>query len=468
MTDRRVSAPHLVRLLGPVDPNIPAYQWISDSIRLLIADGRLLHDTRLPSERDLVTALALSRTTVTHAYAILRDKGYAQSRQGSGTVVRVPGGPASGGGEPLPLASLDDGSGDVIDLTHASPMAVPGLSVAYAEAVDRLPAFVGGGGYFHLGVPQLREQIASGYRARGVPTDAEQIIVTVGALGGLAAVFRALVRPGDRVIAQSPGYPNSLGALSHSGARVVPVTDDGAGIEQLLDTIHRSGARAMLAMPDFHNPTGVVWSEDERARVAAAWRERGVIGIVDDTTARVWLDAEPQVRPMAAHSADCVSVGSASKSHWGGLRIGWIRAPHNVIGAIARARLSLDLGAPILEQLVVAQLLRESDGLADSVRRQLIASREALLELATACPGWRTRVPEGGLSLWWQLPQPKSSALVTAARRHGILLAPGSAFAVTGHGLERWVRTPYGLDDVTLRRAVPIIAQAWAEAKTGR
>lgn len=461
--ESRVSARRLSVLLGPRGGGIPAYAWLADGIRQLVADGRLLHGTRLPSERELLGQLGVSRTTVTRAYGVLRERGYASAVQGSGTVVQVPGGPVAGGGEPLELASLQPTGDDVIDLTCAAPAATPGLNRAYAWAAERIPSFIAAAGYFPLGVPELREAIAQRYVERGVPTDPDQIIVTTGALAGLAAVFRALLNRADPAVVESPSYPNSVRALDHSGARVVGsplVTDDMDGVAGV---IRRSGARMMLAMPDFHNPTGAVWSDEQRARVAGMWRAGGVTGVVDETMVDTWLDRPIGARPMAAHAPACVTVGSAAKTFWAGLRIGWVRAPHALVGAIARARLSMDLGAPVLEQLAVTRLLRTQRGLSEESRRRIHDSRAVVLALADRCPGWRADVPTGGLSLWWHLPRGSSTALVTAAERRGVLLAPGSLFAVDGRGLERWIRTPYALDEVTLRRAVDAIGYAWAE-----
>ena len=81
-------------MLGAALETTPAYRGLADAVRLLVADGRVPAGTRLPSERDLTTALGVSRTTVTRAYAELRDRGYLASRQGSGSVVALPGDPA--------------------------------------------------------------------------------------------------------------------------------------------------------------------------------------------------------------------------------------------------------------------------------------------------------------------------------------------------------------------------------------
>ena len=99
----RVTATALAGMLGAIDASMPAYRWLYLALRALIANGRILHGTALPSERDAVAALGLSRTTVSRAYSELRDAGYASARRGSGTVAQLPGGPVSGGAEPLPL-----------------------------------------------------------------------------------------------------------------------------------------------------------------------------------------------------------------------------------------------------------------------------------------------------------------------------------------------------------------------------
>jgi len=153
-------------------------------------------------------------------------------------------------------------------------------------------------------------------------------------------------------------------------------------------------------------------------------------------------------------------VGSASKSHWGGLRLGWLRTPRHLSGAMARSRMSMDLGAPVLEQLVLAQLLNSGATLAQSTRDSLRDNRDWMIaELQRLLPEWKPNRPAGGLSLWCQLPQPRSSALARQLR--SVLLAPGSTFAVEGHGLEHYLRLPFAQERADLEQALPAIAEAW-------
>src|SRR6476646_5723389 len=90
---RTIGAARVATLVGDFDRS-PAYAGLAEALTLLIGDGRISLDTRLPSERELTEALGVSRTTVTRAYAALGDAGYAEARQGSGTYTRVPGGRA--------------------------------------------------------------------------------------------------------------------------------------------------------------------------------------------------------------------------------------------------------------------------------------------------------------------------------------------------------------------------------------
>ena len=98
---RLISAPRIATLVGDFDRS-PAYRGLAEGLRVLITDGRVPVGVRLPSERELTEALGVSRTTVTRAYAELRDHGFLVSRQGSGSVASLPDGPRPPGRPPAP------------------------------------------------------------------------------------------------------------------------------------------------------------------------------------------------------------------------------------------------------------------------------------------------------------------------------------------------------------------------------
>lgn len=464
---RRVSAARTAALLGGAADRAPAYRGIADALRLLISDGRIPAGTTLPSERELTAALGVSRTTVTRAYAHLREAGYLASRRGSGSLTQLP------GARVLDDRLLDPGPGQPgsINLTCAAPTAPPGVAAAYEAAVAELPAHLSTYGYYPSGLPDLRAAIALRYAERGLPTDPDQVLVTSGALSALAVVARAFVDPGDRVLTESPTYPNAIAILRGARARVAGADIDQAGwaTSSLVDAVGQVRPALAYLMPDFHNPTGLLMDDDERGRLAGALRRSRTLPVVDETMAELAIDdGDALPLPFAAHAPGTLTVGSASKAFWGGLRIGWIRAPEPRMAALVAARMTLDLGAPVLEQLALLHLMRRRDEVLGLRRAQLGESRAALVSaLAQELPSWRYRVPRGGMTLWCELPRPCSTALVTAAAQHGVQLAAGPLFAPEG-GLERFVRLPYAHAPETLAEAVGRLAAAWDEGLPAR
>jgi DNA-binding transcriptional MocR family regulator len=460
--ERRIPAARAAALLGRAADRSPAYLGIADGLRLLIADGRIPPGTRLPSERELTVALGVSRTTVTRAYAHLRELGYLASRQGSGSVTQVP---ATAKVSDMLLNPGPEDAGR-INLTCAAPMAPPGVVAAYEAALAELPGHLPEFGYFPSGVPALREAIARRYAERGLPTDPEQVLVTSGALSGLAVVARAFVGSGDRVLMESPTYPNAIATLRGSGARVMgaDIGQSGWATSSLVDAVRQVRPQSAYLMPDFHNPTGLLMDDEQRDRLAAALRAAKVLPVVDETMAEMAIDDVAMPLPFAQHAPGTISIGSASKAFWGGLRIGWVRVPQPRMAALVTARLSLDLGAPVLEQLALTHLMAERERILAIRREQLAASRAALVSaLATRLPSWRFRVPAGGLCLWCELPRPVSSAMTLAAAGQGVQLAAGPLFAPEV-GLERYLRLPFTQSPAVLEEAVDRLAAAWDQA----
>ena len=462
-----VSAARTARLVGTLATGRPAYRALADALRLAVADGRIAAGTRLPSERELTAALDVSRTTVTRAYAVLRESGYLSSRRGSGSMAELPSGSRVRGAGSLFPADPDEG---VIDLTCAATRAPVGVVEAYERAVARLPAHLAGAGYLTFGIPELREVIADRYTARGLPTKPDDILVTSGAVAGMGIVLRALLGHGDRVVVESPTYPNTVEALRRGGARLVPLAMDPDGWDVAESARAVRSARAGLAVliPDFHNPTGALMSDGERAVLARALTAAGTVPVIDETIAEVDLDGTAAMPlPFAAHDPRAISIGSSSKSHWGGLRTGWIRAPRGLLPALVEARVTTDLGAPVLEQLVLLELMRASPGLTRERRSDLCSSRDALVgALREQLPEIRFRMPRGGLSLWCELPEHlDATAVALAAEDAGLLVAAGPRFAVVG-GLERWVRLPYVLPPEVMVDAVGRLGTALEAARS--
>ena len=465
MSPTQLSARTLEALLGEWRTGASAYTALADRIRLLTLDGRISTDSRLPAERDLGSQLGLSRTTVTAAYRRLREAGYLHSVQGSGSVARLPG---VTGGVDAP------GPPSVLDLGQAVLPALPGLAEVAALAAGDLTRHLSGSGFEPLGIPELRAAIAERYRARGLPTEPDQVMVTVGAQHAIALLARVLIGRGDRVLIETPTYPHAYEALRAAGGRLMPVsvtadgaeTDPGWDETALLQTLERSNPVLGYLMPDFQNPTGQTMPVAQRERVLAAAARQGTVLISDETIGELVIDRPGEFGPFAASAGPnrpdlAVSVGSVGKSVWGGLRVGWIRADPGLIRKLAAARLANDLGTPILEQLIVTRLLTEMPEILASRGELLRAGRDRLeIGLAQRFPDWQVPHVDGGITLWVNLGRPVSSQLALAARAHGLLLPAGPRFGIDG-AFERFLRVPFCYGPDASDRALDALALAW-------
>ncbi len=465
VSDRRIGGTGLAGVLGAWRRPGPAYAALADAVRRAVLSGDLPLATRVPGERELAAALGVSRTTTTGAYGLLREEGYLVSRQGSGTVTALP--PGASGPSPGPARTALPGppAGDgVVDLTIAACAAPRTLHAAAARAVDELPRHAGHG-YAPLGLDVLRAAVADRYTARGTPTTPDQVLVTTGAQHAIALLMSTHAGPGDRVVVEQPTYPHAIDAARAAGARPVPVPTGAGGtdLDLLESTVRQVAPRLVYLVPDHHNPTGASLDAEGRARVRDLARRTGTVVAGDEVLTDLTLDG-PDPEPWAGdgRGARVVAIGSMSKSHWGGLRVGWLRGPAELVARLGMARRSADLGTAVLDQLVAVELLRLGAGPVDERRAHLRAGRDLLAGLlAERLPTWRFTVPAGGQSLWVDLGAPVSSALSALALAHGVRVAPGPAFAVDG-GLEDRLRLPFTAEPAALRRAVDGLALAWA------
>ena len=456
----------------------PLYETLADALEGLVVRGELPAGVRLPAERQLATALNVSRGTVVRAYDLLRDRNRVHTRHGSGTVVGGRGVPALGPREAR-VASVLPRDGIFRGLFDLEDGAID-LRGAYWIGVDDLPAstlafdpsghdeLLAGHGYHPAGLPALREQLAHHLSAHlDLPTTADQLLITTGGQQAISLATQLVIGTGDVVLAEELTYPGAVDVFHAAEARIIPVSMSPTGVDPaaLRRQIERHAPRLVYLVPSVHNPTGRILPHAGRRLVADALGGADTVLIDDLTLAESWMDAPPPA-PLATYLDDgptVLTVGSLSKSLWGGLRIGWIRATGPVLGRLLRLKVVDDLGTPSISQAIAAGVLVHGEEIAARRRAEMRRRYDALTDaVARKLPAWSWEEPHGGLCVWTHLGGASSLDFAPIAARHGVGVTPGTASSVTARH-RGWLRLPFGHPPEVLVEAVDRLAAAWKE-----
>jgi DNA-binding transcriptional MocR family regulator len=404
----------------------------------LLAPGALL-----TSVRELSAQYAASPVTVHRAMAQLAREGRVVTRPGDGTYVakRIPEsrhadsswqltvlGPPSDAASsaafelPAPgVLSLGSGYPDV----SLQPLALLGRAARRAaanpRAWDRLPP---------EGHPELRLWFA---RDVGGDASAKDVILVSGGQAALAATFRTLVPFGGPILVESPTYFGALSVARSLGLRPVPVPLDSQGIRaDLLEAAFASsGARALYLQPAFSNPSGLTLSAERRKDVLRLAERAGAFVIEDDYARDLGFGVAPNA-PLFREGGDrVVYIRSLTKSTAPGLRVAGIVAKGPVLGRLRTLRATEDWFVSGLLQDTALELV-SAPGWNAHVRllRHTLRERRdvAIRALVRHWPAARlSRVPEGGFSLWLELPEGVDDlGFVAAAARAGVSLTAGA------------------------------------------
>jgi GntR family transcriptional regulator/MocR family aminotransferase len=423
----------------------------------------------LPPQRTLAKQTGFRRNAVTSAYERLIADGFAVATVGSGTFVaaRIPG-------------RINDArkATFTVEPPQQGPLSL-GCTHIDERALQRFRAFAGrrmralGAEHLQYGDPrgsrELRAAIADHLlSARGLRCDPDQIMLTSGTQHALRIVLGAILKPGDQIWCEDPGYPAARRAIGHCGLRPVSVPVDASGIVVAKGRAHAPAAGAAYVTPSHQFPLGVQMSMTRRLELLDWAREAGAFVIEDDYDSEFRYDGAPLLSLAGIdHLSRVIYMGTFAKTLFPGLRIGYCALPERLVGPVTAARAALDRFPGTLMEGAVADMLN-SGAFAANLRKMRGIYREARDALASTLSAasdglLSVPVPSQGLHLVARF-DPSTDPVVAARAKTeagvaGWLLAetcfrarplPGFVLGFAGHPLPQLIASAKRLAKASL------------------
>jgi GntR family transcriptional regulator/MocR family aminotransferase len=399
----------------------PIYRQIYDRVRRGIATGAYQPGSRLPSARGLAGELGVARGTIEDAYGLLLAEGYIERRGQAGSLIsRLAG---EGGGAPRLVAPVSRRPEQPREPRSApqrmSPFqlgqpafdAFPNAVWARLIARHARRTVVAGAGHpDHIGYTPLKVAIARYLGlSRGVICTPDQVLITNGYQAAIHLIGGCLLRPGDAVWFEEPGYVFARNALTAGGAHVVPVRVDQDGMQVAEGMTLAPKARLAVTTPAHQSPLGVTLSLPRRLQLLEWARLQKAWIVEDDYDGEFHYGGRPLPALKSLDRSDrVIYAGSFSKTLLPELRLGYLVAPRDLVKPLTRAAQVSSAAPARLMQAVVAEFL-ESGQFArhlHRMRRLYGERREALADALrqTFADHLSVELQHGGMHLLARLP----------------------------------------------------------------
>ncbi|WP_299880427.1 PLP-dependent aminotransferase family protein [uncultured Cocleimonas sp.] len=308
----------------------------------------------------------------------------------------------------------------------------------------------------------LRNWIAQRYKDKqGIDVSPDSILITNGSQQAFDLIAKALIDEGDEIVIENPGYLGAIQSFSLYQPKMltVEVDDNGMNIEQLENVLDNSKPKFVYTVPNFQNPTGISYSQQNREAVAAQIEKHDCLLIQDDPYGELRFSGEEKESFYSLIPERTIMLGTFSKVVVPSFRIGWIVAPEWLMDSLIIAKQASDLHTNYFSQLVMHQYLQDNPvdqhlekiiGLYSKQREAMISAIEEYFP-----EGVTVATSDGGMFLWVTLPEGMSSMdLFDDALESKVAFVPGHPFYV-GEPQENTLRLSYvTVDSDTIREGI--------------
>jgi DNA-binding transcriptional MocR family regulator len=442
----------------------PLYQRLASHYRSAIHAGSLVPGDRMPSLRGLMRQHDISLSTAMQLSRHLESEGWLEARPRSGYFVRRP--------LRSTLAKVSEPRMDVtpdpaqyvgiharvsdfvsrgrlhmvktnLAVARCAPELYPGeaLKQATLRVLRRHPNLLVSASS-PRGNPVFRAVLAKRALGLGMTLSPDEVQITNGCIEALNLALRAVARPGDTIAVESPTFYGLLQVLESLGLRALEIPTSpqtGISIEALELALQTyDNIKAVVVVPHLQNPLGSIMPDAHKQRLVQLCEDHDVVLIEDDTYSELVSERTRGDAPLRAmkswdKTGNVIYCASLHKILAPGLRVGWM-APGRWQARVEMLKFSQTRSNEELSQLAAADFIASPayDRHLRRLRSTLQVQREKTAEAIASYfpPGTRLTVPDGGLSLWVELPQKLSSKRVfDAALQEQILVTPGLMFS---------------------------------------
>jgi 2-aminoadipate transaminase len=292
------------------------------------------------------------------------------------------------------------------------------------------------------GYLKLREYIAERYHHKQkLDIPVEDILITSGSQQGLDLLGKILLNCGDSLIIEEPGYLGAIQAFSIYQPKFlpVPVSEKGMDRVKLREAMTSEKPKLMYTVPNFQNPSGISYSQENRIEVSEVLRGTNTLLVEDDPYGDLRFEGEAKQSFKELLPDNTVMLGSFSKTIVPGFRLGWIVAPKLIMEKLIVAKQAADLHTSHFTQAIIYQYLKDNDvdkhieKIRTAYGKQCRAMIRSIQKQFPA--GVTHTTPEGGMFLWAELPRGATALeLFDLALKDKVIFVPGDPFYVKKTG----------------------------------
>ncbi|WP_372713211.1 PLP-dependent aminotransferase family protein [Ilyobacter sp.] len=416
------------------------YIQVFEGIKKMIENGEFERDQKLLTIRAASLVLSVNSSTIVKAYDILEKDGYLYKIVGSGCYVASEKLPEKfhfeeEGDHGINYSQLD--LGEVINFASATPSSELFPLKDFKEAINTVLERDGGDVFSYQdpkGYGPLREEISRYLNEKNIKTDNIQIVS--GSQQAIDIIGKMLIKPGDKIIVEGPTYSGAVSSFKKAGAHIItiPLEKDGMDMKKLKSALEKErGIKFIYTMMNYHNPTGICWSDRKKEKLLKTAHKNNVFIVEDDCMSEIhYGDHTPSSLKSIDQKEKVIYIKSFSKIFMPGLRLAFMALPRELSEMAVSVKYMADISSSGLNQRAFHHYMRKGciynhlDTIREIFSQRYILMKKEIRNIPQIKIVYEA---EGGLFFWVKIPEwMDSEKFYNIALRRGVAFLPGRVF----------------------------------------